>query len=287
MNTENKKVRIIIDSAADLKEEIRDKFTILPMKICFGDTEYTSGVDIDNTQFYEKLIESDELPVTSQIKPFDYKEAFDEAEAAGESVVVIALSSKLSGTYQSAVMASSESNAEVYVVDSMNVAIGIGILAEYALELKEKGMSAKDIADALEKEKGRVRVVALLNTLEYLKKGGRISRATAFAGELMSIKPVVAISDGEVKMLGKARGSRQGNNLLVKEIEAAGGVDFKKPLLLGYAGLSDTMLDKYVEDSQELWEPYGKRPEKSIIGSVVGTHIGPGAIAVAFFSKEA
>ncbi len=286
MNTDNKKVRIIIDSAADIKEGIKDEFIILPMKICFGDTEYTAGVDIDNKQFYEKLIESDELPVTSQIKPFDYKEAFDEAEANGESVVVIALSSRLSGTYQSALIAADESNAEVYIVDSLNVAMGSGILAEYALELRDKGMSAKEMAEELNRVKGNIRLVALLDTLEYLKKGGRISRTTAFAGELLSIKPVVAISDGEVKMRGKARGSRQGNNLLVKEIESAGGVDFDKPVLLGYSGLSDHMLKKYVEDSEALWAPMKKSPESAIIGSVVGTHIGPGAIAVAFFAKE-
>ena len=126
-------------------------------------------------------------------------------------------------------------------------------------------------------------VLALVDTLEYLKKGGRISKTTAFAGGLLSIKPVLAIREGEIAILGTARGSRQGNNLLVTEIEKAGGVDFEKPLLLGYTGLSDALLEKYVLDSGALWDGHGDCIRSTIIGSVIGTHAGPGAIAVAFF----
>lgn len=281
-----KKVRIIIDTAADLREGLKEKFTVMCMKISFGETEYTAGVDITNREFYEKLIESDVLPITSQIKPFDYKEVFDEAEKAGEAVVVITISSKMSGTYQSALIAKEESEAEVYVVDSLNVSIGYGILAEYALMLAEEGKSASEIAEILEKVRDKVKVVALLGTLEYLKKGGRISPATAFAGELLSMKPVVTVKDGEVATLGKARGSRQGNNLLTREIDKAGGVDFDMPLLLGYTGLSDTLVKKYIEDSAVLWENSKKRLDYVTIGSIVGTHAGPDAVAVAFFAKN-
>lgn len=281
-----KKVRIIIDTAADLREGLKEKFTVMCMKISFGETEYTAGVDITNREFYEKLIESDVLPITSQIKPFDYKEAFDEAENAGEAVVVITISSKMSGTYQSALIAKEESDAEVYVVDSLNVSIGYGILAEYALMLAEEGKSASEIAEILEKARDKVKIVALLGTLEYLKKGGRISPVTAFAGELLSMKPVVTVKDGEVATLGKARGSRQGNNLLIREIDKAGGVDFDMPLLLGYTGLSDTLMKKYIEDSAVLWENSKEKLDYVTIGSIVGTHAGADAIAVAFFAKE-
>ncbi len=281
-----KNVRIIIDSAADMRENLKEKFTVLPMKISFGETEYTAGVDITNREFYEKLIESDTLPVTSQIKPFDFKEAFDEAEAADEAVVVITISSKMSGTYQSALIAKAESGAEVYVVDSLNVSVGYGILAEYALTLKEEGKSAEEIAKILEEKRDKVRIVALLGTLEYLKKGGRISSATAFAGALLNMKPVVAVEGGEVVTRGKARGSKQGNNLLMKEIDAAGGADFELPLLLGYTGLSDELIKKYIEDSAILWENSKDRLDYVTIGSIVGTHTGPDAIAVAFFAKN-
>ena len=126
----------------------------------------------------------------------------------------------------------------------------------------------------------------MLDTLEYLKKGGRISPTVAFAGGLLNIKPVVCIEDGGIKMLGKARGSKQGNNLLVQEIRKAGGVDFGKPLLLGYTGLSDRLLQKYIADSAGLWAEYRSDLPVRVVGSVVGTHAGPGAVAVAFFSAE-
>jgi len=123
----------------------------------------------------------------------------------------------------------------------------------------------------------------MLDTLEYLKRGGRISKTVAFAGGLLNIKPVISLVDGEIVVLGKARGSKQGNNLLVSEIEKAGGVDFFKPVLLGYTGLNDDLLQKYIVDSAELWRYDASELRSTVIGSVIGTHAGPGAIAVAFF----
>ena len=121
--------------------------------------------------------------------------------------------------------------------------------------------------------------------MEYLKRGGRISKTVAFAGTLLNIKPVLAVACGEIQMLGKARGSKQGNNLLVQEIEKAGGVDFTKPVLLGYTGMSDILLRKYIEDSKHLWEGNLEVVRHTTIGSVIGTHAGPGAVAVAFFKR--
>jgi len=282
----DKKVRIIVDSASDLAEGIAEKVTVLPMTLRFGDTEYVDGVNITNKEFYEKLIESDELPTTSQIMPLAFEEAYRETIEAGEDVIVITISSKLSGTYQSACIAKEEVEGNVYVVDSLSAAIGEGILVEYAVRLKEQGKSAAEIASALEEKRHNVGLIAMLNTLEYLKKGGRISKTVAFAGELLSIKPVVSIENGEVNLLGKARGSRQANNLLVKEIEKAGGVDFDMPLLLGFTGVEDSLLRKYVEDSKALWEGQDDKLRSSPIGSIVGTHVGPGAVAVAFFKKK-
>ena len=135
-------------------------------------------------------------------------------------------------------------------------------------------------------EKKNIRIVAMLDTLEYLKKGGRISKTVAFAGGMLNIKPVVSINDGQIQILGKARGSRQGNNLLVQEITKAGGVDFDKPVLLGYTGLSDLLLKKYVSDSASLWQEHVNDLPVAAIGSVVGTHAGPGAVAVAFFAAK-
>ena len=279
-------VRIIVDSTADLLPEVASRLTVVPLSVRFGDREYVQGVDITNAQFYEMLVESDTLPTTSQATPYQFEAAFRKAVEAGDTVVAITLSAKLSGTYQSAVIAAEEFPDKVFVVDSTSAAIGAGILIEYALQLVDRGLSAEDIAKSLLTQRKRIYVVAMLDTLEYLKKGGRISKTVAFAGELLSIKPVVSIEDGEVKLLGKARGSKQGNNLLVKQIQAAGGVDFSMPLLLGYTGLSNVLLQKYITDSAILWEDYRKELPQTLIGSVIGTHVGPGAVAVAFFSKN-
>ena len=280
----NKKVNIIVDSTADITEDVKERLTVVPLTLRFGDEEYIEGVTIQKKEFYQKLIESDVLPKTSQASPADFEDVFEKIVAAGESAVVITLSSKLSGTWQSAMIAAREYEDSVYVVDSRNVAIGTAILAKLALRLVDEGMGAREIAERLEKEREKICLIAMLDTLEYLKKGGRISAAAAFAGGVLSIKPVVCIRDGEIVVLGKARGSKQGNNLLVSEIRKTGGLDFTKPILLGYTGLDDTLLQKYIEDSKALWEEGISSLETTMIGSVIGTHAGPGAVAVAFFS---
>ena len=172
------------------------------------------------------------------------------------------------------------------MVDSGSIALGSAILTEYALNLVDRGLGAEEIAGILLEKRRDIRLLAMLDTLEYLKKGGRISPTVAFAGGLLNIKPVVTIDSGEIKVLGKARGSRQANNLLVQEISKAGGVDFDMPLLLGYTGLSDDLLRKYIADSADLWDGKCGALRSTVVGSVVGTHAGPGAVAVAFFAKN-
>ncbi len=176
----------------------REDVTILPLHIRFGDDEYADGV---------------------------FEEAYEKAVSAGETVIVITISGKLSGTCQSARIAAEDYEGKVFVVDSLNATIG-GALA---------------------------------------------------------IKPVVAVSDGEIIMLGKARGSKNGSNFLIREIEKADGVDFSRPFCLGYTGLSDELLQKYIHDSEHLWKDYAKKLPISTLGATIGTHVGPGAVAVAFF----
>ena len=279
-------VRIIVDSTADIVPELKAQMKVVPLTIIFGAEEFIDGVTITYKDFYEKLIEGDDLPSTSQATPAAFAEVFEEVAAAGDTAVVLTVSSKLSGTYQSAMIAAEDYQDSIFVVDTMSVAIGSGILAELALKLAKEGMDAKAIAEIMEKERENVRLIAMLDTLEYLMRGGRISRTAAIAGGLLNIKPVVAIRNGVIETLGKARGSKQGNNLLVKEIEAAGGVDFTKPVMLGFTGIEDSLLKKYVKDSAALWEGYAESLRSAMIGSVVGTHAGPGAIAVAFFANQ-
>lgn len=278
-------VKIIIDSTADLVEDTKEKVITVPITIRFGNTEYVDGVDISNQEFYEKLIESDVLPTTSQATPDAFEQIFKEIKDNGDTAVVITISSNLSGTFQSATIASEDYKDCIYVVDSGSVTIGAGILTEYALRLVDEGKSAEEIYNELLKVRENIYIVALLDTLEYLKKGGRISATTAIAGTLLSIKPVINVVDGVINTLGKARGSKQGNNLLVKEIGQAGGVDFSMPLLLGYTGLNDMLLKKYIEDSAYLWEDSVVNLKTTAIGCAIGVHAGPGAVAVAFFKK--
>ena len=278
------KTRIIVDSTADLVPECKSRVSIVPLTVHFGQEEYIDGITIDHKTFYEKLVESDVLPTTSQAAPDAFMKEFDKVKEAGDSAVVITLSSKFSGTYQSAMIAAAEYE-NIYVVDSGSAAMGSGILTELALGLAEEGMDAFEIARRLEEEKKKIVIVALVDTLEYLKKGGRVSKTVAFAGTVLNIKPVISVVDGEIAVLGKARGSKMGNNLLAQEIEKAGGVDFSKPVLLGYSGLSDALLLKYIEDSKHIWEKGLHQVRYTTIGSVIGTHAGPGAVAVGFFKN--
>ena len=276
--------RIIVDSTADLMPEFKSRVHTVPLTVRFGDQEYIDGVTIDHKAFYEKLIESDVLPTTSQATPDAFIKEFEKAKEAGEAAVVITLASKFSGTYQSATIAADDYE-NIYVIDSGSAAMGSGILVELAFKLLDEGKNAEEIAAILEEEKKKIIIVALVDTLEYLKKGGRISKAVAFAGGVLNIKPVLSVIDGEINMLGKARGSKMGNNLLVEEINKAGGIDFGKPVLLGYSGISDALLLKYIEDSRHIWEGNLNEVRYTTVGSVIGTHAGPGAVVVAFFKN--
>lgn len=279
-------VRIVTDSGIDLPGGSDPRLTVVPLGITFGSTTYADGVDLTNDRFYELLIESDELPKTSQATPFTYHEVLAPICAAGDEAVVITLSSKLSGTYQSAVTAASEFDG-VYVVDSKNVTIGQSILVQYALRLVEEGLGAAEIAEKVAAAADRVCLLALLDTLEYLRRGGRIPKSVGMIGEVLSIKPVVGVEDGEVVMLGKARGSKNGRNQLHQQVEKH-GIDFTMPVLLGYTGLSDKLLRKYLDDNRAIWEHVVAEDELPItsVGATIGTHVGPGAIALAFFAKN-
>lgn len=276
--------RIIVDSTANLTPAFQSRVHTVPLTLRFGEEEFIDGVTIDHKTFYEKLIECDVLPTTSQATPDAFMTEFEKAKAAGEAAVVITLSSAFSGTYQSAMIAAEEYE-NIYVVDSGSAAMGGGILVELAFRMLDAGKTAAEIAAVLEEEKKKIVVVALVDTLEYLKRGGRVSKTLAFAGTVLNIKPVLSVTMGEIHLLGKARGSKMGNNLLVQEIDKAGGIDFTKPVLLGYSGISDALLKKYIDDSRHIWEGNLEEVRYTTVGSVIGTHCGPGAVVVAFFKN--
>lgn len=278
-------IRIITDSASDMSPAEHPALRVLPLSVTFGTDVYMDGVDIDHQRFYEMLVERDELPKTGQVNPYAFSQAIAEAREAGDEAVIITVGAKLSGTNQSARTALAEApGGDVYVVDSNNVTLGERVLVEYALRLVDEGQGAAQIAAAVEAVRDRVVVIGLLETLEYLVRGGRLSAAAGAVGTLLNVKPVVAAEDGLIVQLGKARGSKNGRNLLNQKVEKAGGIDFSMPLALGYTGLSDAVLKKYIEDSAALWAGHteGELPVHTI-GATIGTHVGPGAVAVAFF----
>lgn len=278
-------VRIILDSTANFRKDLENRFAIVPLMVNFGENSYADGIEIDNDTFYEKLVTSDVMPTTSQPTPDAFDRAFKEITEAGDEAVVITISSKLSGTYQSASIAAADYEGKVYVVDGYTVAIGTGALGEYALNLADAGKSAKEIAEILEKEKANIRVYAVVDTLEYLKKGGRVSAAAAFAGGLLNFKPVIAIAEGVVQSVTKGRGNKQANQLMNAEVEKSGAIDFSKPFVIGYTGADDKLMQAYIEDNTDMWGGDVSKIHTAQLGSVVGTHAGPGAVAVGYFVK--
>ena len=280
-------VKLLVDSACDLEQEeaeVRGIF-LMPLLIRFGEEEFEDGVTLSHRAFFEKLIETSDLPQTSQINDYRFEEAFSSLTADGSEVVAVTISSKLSGTHANAVKAAKKFEGKVHVVDSLNACIGERILVDYADRLIREGLPAAEVAAKLEESKGKIRLLAVLDTLQYLRKGGRISSVTAIAGEMLSIKPVISVVNGEVKLVGKAMGSKKGNNLLNRLVSDCGGIDFSMPYTLGYSGLSDEFLLKYLHDSEHLYKDHTDSVPYYLIGSAIGTHVGPGAIAVAFFSN--
>ncbi len=278
-------VRIITDSASDIVDFPNPSLTVLPLTVAFGSTVYHDGVDLTHERFFELLVESDTLPSTGAVSPGAFAEAYDAATAVGEDVVVVTLSSKVSATWQSACIAA-EGRPNVHVVDSLNSCIGQRVLVEYALMLAERGLPAAEVASRLEAARPRVRMLGLLDTLEYLRRGGRIGSAAAAAGMLLSIKPVVTMTDGGIQLLGKARGSKNARNLLVQLVDEH-PIDFAMPFSLACTAGGEAMLRKYVRDSRDLWEGIVDALPITTVGATIGTHVGPGAIAVAYFSKDA
>ena len=274
-------VRIVVDSTCDLVPALRERVRIANLTVYFGEEEYIDGVTLTAEGFYEKLAESKVMPTTSQATPFAFGQIFDELVEAGDEVVCITCSSGLSGTYQSADIAADDHEGKVFVVDSQNIALSSAILAEYALRLVDEGKSAKEIYEELMAVRDKAHLFAVVDTLEFLQRGGRVSKTVALAGGLLSIKPIIGVVDGKVAMVGKARGNKAANRLMNQEAENL-GIDLTKPVLLGYTGTDDSLLKKYMTECGDLWPADAKT---TVVSGVVGAHAGPGAVAIAFFAK--
>ncbi len=279
-------IKIITDSTSDINLDLAKELdiTIVPLRVIFDEQEYFDGVDITNEQFYDKLVVSKNLPTTSQPAPEQYIPYFEEAKAKGDSVIVITISSKLSGTYQSAVIAKDMAEYEdIHIVDSLTVTLGLQLLVRKAITLKNQGMSAEAIAVQLENTKTKVKLYALLESLEYLKKGGRLSGMSAFAGGLLNIKPIIEVRDGEVSLAARARGLSGGYSKLFELITQDKGINRNEEVCIGYSAKKDNM-KAFINNYKETLNLHDFI--ESPIGSVVGTHTGPGVCGFAFFQNE-
>lgn len=283
-------VRIITDSASDISQQTASEWNIcvIPLHVRFGEEEFLDGITLNNHDFYDRLAQKEHLPKTSQIPPFSYEEKFEEAIAAGEDVLCITISHDLSGCYQSACIAADNfPEGRIHVLDSRQVCLSEYLLVKYAVRLRDEGHTLQEMIPLLEEAKKKVRLLIILNTLEYLQLGGRISKTAAFAGSLLSIRPLLTMENGVVTILGKARGSRAGNSLLVEHVGKSGGIDFSMPLGFAYSGNSEEAILKYIEESSPLYADHSRSPEKDYpvipMGCTVGTYAGADAVAIAFF----
>lgn len=280
-------LRIVTDSTTDIlpHEAARLGVELVPLDVTFEDgTVYRDGLDMTPDEFYAKLVVCKNLPKTSQPSPDLYMTVFEQAQQAGDEVLVITLSSKLSGTFQSAnIAAETVGYDKVFIVDGTSATLGNRLLVHHALKLRSEGASPEAIVATLEAEKDNVRILAVVDDLKYFRKGGRLSGAEAFAGSLLGIKPVIRVKDGLVGVVGKARGMPGAYVSMFKWMDEDGGLDTDKEILVGYTAhrkAAEPIL-RYVTNNLKL-----ATPALVHIGTVIGTHAGPGVGGIAFFCKS-
>ena len=278
-------IRIITDSSADLTPADAQRLgvDIVSMSIQFGERSFLDGVDLDKARFYQLLAEGKESPSTAQPTPADFLKPLEAARAAGEEAVVITLSSVLSGTYQSALIAKEMcSYGPIYVVDSLSATAGVQIMTEYACKLRDQGLEAKDIAEKVEALKGRIRIFAVIDTLEYLRRGGRLSNLQAGLGTVTKLKPVISVREGAVAVVGKAFGTVAATKQLLKFLSEH-PVDNDFPAFALYSD-DKSRVDEFLPKLQEV-NALPQDLRFCSIGPTIGTHIGPGAVGMAYVEK--
>ena len=280
-------VRIVTDSSCDLTPEqaARLNVHVVALGVTFEDgVSYRDRVELSPEEFYQKLAACEKLPTTSQ-PPFSrWADLFEEAQEAGDEVVAVLLSGELSGTIQGARAAADLVGwPGIHIVDSQAAALSLNLLVRLAARLRDQGRPAAEIAEILEQEKKRVRLVALIDNLKYLHKGGRLPATVAVAGNLLGIKPVIILKEGKVKLAGKGRGLPGAYVALFKLIDSEGGIDPDSGLVVGY-----TQNPRGAEPIQQYLTGRLRLPAAPLcqVGPAIGTHIGPRCAGIAFFAKE-
>lgn len=279
-------IRILTDSASDILPAEAEQLgvTVIPLNVTLEDgTVLRDGVDMTPSAYYEILAGCRKLPTTSQPSPELFENFFLEAAAAGDEVIGIFLSHALSGTYQCAKLAADMANVDnVLFVDSGHVCLSEALLVRLAVQLRDSGKTAGQITAILEHAKEHLHLVAAIDDLKYLRKGGRLPAAVAVAGGMLGIKPIITIQDGKVAMAGKARGLPGAYVALFKKVEELGGINPAFPALAGYtvSPREVTPIQTYLRDNLQQEDLLVRQ-----IGCVIGTHAGPGAFGIAFFDK--
>lgn len=280
-------IRIITDSAADYSAQEIEKrqITCIPMTVTFGDKEYMDGKDITKDEFFKLLTEGKDFPKTSQPSPSIFLECFEEAKEAGDSVIAILISSALSGTLQNALLAKSMTDYEnIFIIDSKIATLGMRILVDRAVKLRDAGRTVQEIIAEVENLKPRLRLFAGLDTLEYLAKGGRLSKTTAALGNLANLKPIITFTeDGNVSLCGKQMGIRHACKQVAK-LTMADAPDPDCPIYLLYAHEQKNcaaFLHTLQKSGLNL-----ESPKVRGIGPIIGTHIGTGAFGIVYVAKE-
>lgn len=277
-------IRILVDSSADYTadEAKQNNLELVSINITMGGKNYLDGVDITRDEFYDLLVSSQDFPMTAQPSPQDFLDIFEDAKEKGDQLIYLSLSSGLSGTFQSATLAKSMAEYdEIYLVDTLSATRAIRLMAEYACKLREEGKDAATIAAVLEEFKSRVVIYSAVDTLEYLSKGGRLSKAAAAVGELANLKPIITVTqEGKIAVPAKALGRNKALSTLVKLVSEK-EIDTTFPIYSIYAVGE--------ENTEKLEQKLGKegiRVTKRLqVGSTIGCHIGPGAYGVVFVTK--
>lgn len=277
-------IKILIDSSADLTPaEIKAKdVTMIPIQITINDKSYLDGIDLDHDTFYDLLTNSEEFPKTSQPSPQEFLDAFEKAKANGDELICILLSSALSGTFQSAQLAKNIVGYDkIYLIDSLSAVSAIRILCDKALEMIQEGANSQQIITALNELKGRIKIFAALNTLDYLSKGGRISKAAATIGELTKIKPIITVNDeGKVEIAGKRLGINKSISYIKEKIDSF-TIDQDYPIYSLYS-FGEENLNKL---QQKLIENNYELADAIQVGPTIGAHLGPEAFGICFVTK--
>ena len=271
-------IKIICDSMSDVPKEIIEKYgvEIIPLTVIFNGVEYMDGIDISHSQFYKMLRESESMPKTSQITYAQFKEVFEKYK--DEEVLYISGSSRASGTYQSAVLAKNDGYDNVYIFDTYNLSMVSGLFVIKACEMREKGYSIEEILNHLNSLKGTEDVIVSVDTLEYLKKGGRISSTKAMLGNLLNVKPILHVEDGIVAQKSQVRGKKQMYSTLVKGIGEKFDNNLEDRTVI--IGFGDNEEDFEIVKNKFMEEYKVKDLYCVNIGCAICSHIGPGVLAI-------